>query len=456
MLIAKRNEEQTLPLAQQNFQFSELVEQQGECSICFKETRRKCSICDRDFFCSDACQKQSFARHLFTCSRRSLTSADYLLESLAKDLMPEEEDVLEDFGFNNVVSSQDKTYLLGVYLGLYLFGNFHAEEIHEWRIQGILADKIKEFAYSIPESSRGHYLPWFLNNPGILDRPSTKQNAQAKLVATFYDKANPYLEAKDRNKAAQELKPQAKQDCYNLLAEILLRMSPSPAETNWCSFGFVTCRGRGEESTLVDIYQLLLTKSDGSFFYEFHNSRRHVVDPATFTQFWKAYETGTLIQLMDSKDLKKMRLRLPYLEEFLSVPLVGPHPSAWTLKQFLEINDPIDHPPGLTVSVDYGFMNCETVEETYILMEIYGRVLKVACPLGLHQACIEGKLADFASPHMRLNERWISLMRNTYTLRDQVDVERKLEYKDGTVPKVSEGFTIWQWLASKLWGSSSG
>ena len=241
--------------------------------------------------------------------------------------MPQDEDVLEDFGFNNVLFGEDRTYLLGVYGGLYLSGKFSAEDIHEWRIGGILANKIKEFYYSIAENSRGQYFPWFLKNSCVLDGPMTKDEAQQKLIATFYDKARPYLDIEDRNKTARDLQPEAKGTSYNLLAEILLRISPNPIERNWHSFGFVTCRGQGEESMLVDLYQLLLIESDGSFFYEFHNRRRGAIQPATFTQFWKAYEAGTLIQLMDSKGLKQLRHRLPFLEGFCPYhPQAPAHP----------------------------------------------------------------------------------------------------------------------------------
>lgn len=274
--------------------------------------------------------------------------------------MPEDEDVLEDFGFHNVPFGRDRTYLLGVYEGLYLSGEFSAEDIHEWRIGGILVDKIKEFYYSIAENSRGQYFPWFLKNFSVLERPKTKDEAQQKLIATFYDKARPYLDIEDRNKTARDLKPEAKGTSYCLLAEILLRFSPNPIESNWYSFGFVTCRGQGEENILIDLYQLLLTESDGSFFYKFHNRQRGVIQPVTFTQFWKAYEEGTLIQLIYSKGLEELVSRLPFLEGFLSVPPAGPHPSVWDLKQFLEIGDPMDHPPIPSVNVDYGFVNCRT------------------------------------------------------------------------------------------------
>jgi hypothetical protein len=92
--------------------------------------------------------------------------------------MPQDEDVLEDFGFNNVLFGRDGTYLLGVYGGLYLSSKFSAEDIHKWRVRGILVDKIKEFYYSILENSRGQYFPWFLKNIYVLERPMTKDEAQ--------------------------------------------------------------------------------------------------------------------------------------------------------------------------------------------------------------------------------------------------------------------------------------
>lgn len=370
--------------------------------------------------------------------------------------MPQDEDVLEDFGFNNVLFGGDRTYLLGVYRGLYLSGKFSAEDIHEWRVGSILVDKIKEFYYSIAENSRGQYFPWFLKNLYALERPMTKDEAQQKLIATFYDKARPYLDVEDRNKTARDLKPEAKGSSYCLLAEILLQISPNPIERNWYSFGFVTCRGQGEESLLVDLYQLLLTESDGTFFYAFHNRRRGVIQPATFTQFWKAYEAGTLIQLMDSKGLKELRSRLPFLEDFLSVPPAGPLPSVWNLKQFLEISDPMDHPPIPSVNVDYGFIDCRTFEETCTLMEIYGKVLKTANPLELHQACVAGDLFQFASVYVRMEERWRSLMRNFYPLKEVVESELGPELRSEAGSEADEDSAGLPSLLSRLWGFIGG
>jgi hypothetical protein len=44
--------------------------------------------------------------------------------------------------------------------------------------------------------------------------------------------------------------------------------------------------------------------------------RRLRAKSATFKEFWLAYQSGTLIQLIDSKGLKDERSRFPFLEAF--------------------------------------------------------------------------------------------------------------------------------------------
>ncbi|KAI4933930.1 uncharacterized protein J4E92_003600 [Alternaria infectoria] len=375
-----------------------------------------------------------------------------LKESIKEDLIPEEEEVLEDFGFNSVEFGQGRSYLFGVYAGLYRSGRFSAEDFHNWRIEGILTEKIKEFFYSLPEDSRGGYFPWFLENLPVLETPTTKQQATQNLVASMFAKARPYLDNEDRNKALDELMPEAKRDSFTLLAQLSHQMSPNPIEQNWYSFGFVTCRGKSEENTLVQVYQLLLLEDDGSYFYKFYNSRRDHNSPVGLTQFWKAYEAGTLIQLMDSKGLKNLRSRLPLLEVFLS----GSCSSVWDLKWFLDIEDPVKYPPIPSVSLDYGFVNCNTLEETYTLIEIYKRVLQTAHLLDLQHACITGTLWQFASSRIRMEEKWRPLMKKVYSLETPTVSETG---EDMTPKAESEGHgepvVVSSSLLSRLWGSLS-
>lgn len=390
--------------------------EEGDCNVCMRMTTRNCSICNRDFFCSDSCQEQRSGRHLFACSKRSLTSADYLFECVMKDRIPEEEGACEDFGFSNVIG-QERTYLFGLYRYLMLHRAVSAEDMNKWRVEGTLIDNIKKIYNAIPDNARGSYYPWFLQNLYVLERP-TEDELKQRWRESSHKRAKPYLDIVDRGIPPDDLKPEAKRQCHSFLSLMLFRVISTPMEVNWYSLGFVTCRGQGHEDSLFNPYLDLLADNGRRYAADLDESGHIPVPRATFTQFWNAYEAGALIELMDSKGLKEERSQFPFLQDFLSVPPGTARPSVWDLKQFLAVNKPIDFPPIPSVSIDYGFYNCNSshFEEMCTLMEIYKRVLESASPLDLHQACIAGRLFDFASSHISMERQWEPLMRNIYPL----------------------------------------
>lgn len=248
----------------------------------------------------------------------------------------------------------------------------------------------------------------------------TKQESTENFVATFHDQARLYLDKEDQRKELNELEPDAKGHCYQLLATALHMAYPNPIEENWYNFGFATCYDKWQEGQLGGLYPRLLL---GNKLYEDVPNNSWILSPqrdksqtTSFREFWHAYESGSLIQLMDSKDLKEMRSGFPFLERFLSVPPFGPHPSVRSLKQFIVINNPTEFPPNRTLEVDYGFMNCQTFEEICILMEIYKRLLQKANPLELHEACLAGGLFEFARKFHQMDEGHRRLVRNFYSL----------------------------------------
>ncbi|KNG83331.1 hypothetical protein ANOM_008385 [Aspergillus nomiae NRRL 13137] len=391
------------------------AEYRGECYTCSGDTSRRCSLCQKDFYCSQLCEDKRSGRHLFTCTKRPLTSADFLYRNIEKDRLPEEEEVCSDFGFNYFDSFADKSKLLGLYKGLWL-AEIPVEDINKWQVEGSLVANIKEHFYQIPERYRGGYFPWFLEHTQCLDKPITEEEAAQRTVATFFDKARSYLDKEDQYKHYKQLEPEAKRDCFYMLAQTLHMANPDPIETNWFNFGFCTCDDEYKERSLGGLYQRLLV---GDKLYDdvpTRMPRMKDVQTATFTEFWKAYELGTMIQLMDSKGLGRARFQFPFLEEFFSSPPCGPHLSVWSLKQFLAINNPAEFPPIPAISVDYGFGNCETFTETCTLMEIYRRLLGDASPLDLHGACIAGKLFEFAERFHKMDQSHRRLMKNFYPL----------------------------------------
>jgi hypothetical protein len=85
-----------------------------------------------------------------------------------------------------------------------------------------------------------------------------------------------------------------------------------------------------------------------------------------------------------------------------------------------------------------------------VLMEIYRRVLASAGPLELHEACISGRLYEFANRHYQMKEKWRRLMRNLYPLGQagELDVVRQanLDMKTETEQDSLGWFSF-----SKLW-----
>jgi hypothetical protein len=390
-----------------------------ECFSCPQLTDRRCSICNKDFFCSESCEEKRSGSHLFLCTGRPLTSADYLYKNIGEDTLPDDEDVLADFGFNQLDSFADRSKLLGLYKGLYL-SEVRAEDLHRWQVEGSIVANVNRIFSQIPEQCRGGYFQWFSKHTHILERPLRQEEVIERTVANFYNQARLYLDSEDQDKQPNELQPEAKARCYQLLATTLHMAHPHPTETNWFNFGFCTCGNEWEEGRLGGLYQGLLL---GDVLFDdvlkagvYANLVKTRLQTASFTEFWRAYESGTLIQLMDSKGLKEMRSQFPFLEGFFAVPPCGPHPSVWSLKQFTVINDPVEFPPIQALKVDYGFMNCRNFEETCTLMEIYKRLLLAAGPLELHKACLAGKLFQFAERYHKMDDGYRRLMENIYPL----------------------------------------
>lgn len=132
----------------------------------------------------------------------------------------------------------DKSKLMGLYKGLWLSDRIAASDFHRWRAEGSLVAHIKDFFYARPESCRGNYFPWFLNHTDCLDKPRTNRAAREQLIATFFDKAKPYLDVADQNKTFLQLEPIAKMLSYHMLACNTHAVHPNPIEENWYNFGF--------------------------------------------------------------------------------------------------------------------------------------------------------------------------------------------------------------------------
>ncbi|KAI9736765.1 MAG: hypothetical protein M1834_000969 [Cirrosporium novae-zelandiae] len=401
----------------------------GECCVCGEETTYKCSKCHRDWFCTENCEDNSPASHSFRCNLgRPLDSADYLYLACIQDEMPDDPQTLVDFGFNRLYNFMERSALLGLYKGLLLYSDVPAPTLHDWQVNGSLVENITDIYMRIPENCRGHYFPWFCKNKHILDGSKNEDESLQEFVSTFYDEARLHLQVEDRDKDPTALQPEAKRIAFTFFALTLHGTHPSPdQEELYYSFGFCTSIDERNEDALGGLYQALLT---GNKFWKEFRASPHAdpiydslfpITPCTFAEFWQAFESGKLIQLMDERGLREQRqdFTAQGLDTFLSYRPGGACPSVFTLKHFLAQKDTINAPA--PVLVDYGFQNCRTHRDNLRLKEVYNRLLNKmgVGPLALHQACISGKLFQFTKSFIPdIEPRFELLMHNLYPLPD--------------------------------------
>ncbi|CAG8785699.1 24519_t:CDS:2, partial [Dentiscutata erythropus] len=165
-----------------------------ECSLCKKPTNKCCSRCKVRYYCSQTCQKEDYANHVLSCPRRS---ADILAKNVFQDRMPTNPAVLYEYGFDNCKSSQDRTMLLGMYIGLIKI-ICSASQVHSWWENVELSLKIKK-AYD-DGGYTSEYYNWFLRNEHILQglHKYEEEKSSKIILDKFLSFAKPYLSKHDQ------------------------------------------------------------------------------------------------------------------------------------------------------------------------------------------------------------------------------------------------------------------
>ncbi|KAK3375576.1 hypothetical protein B0T24DRAFT_616552 [Lasiosphaeria ovina] len=378
----------------------------GECEICETETARRCSFCSRGWFCSANCQERMSMYHLAKCSARSLTTADILCRDAIADEMPSDPQTRDDFGFSRCRTRHEESHLLGMYRGMVaLSDDVHANEVHEWRVKGILADKIDEFYLKIPERHRGSYYPWFARNKHLLDPavPPIDTAGKDNPLLRAIELAKPYLDAADRDKDFRELEPPAKRYCFVFFAMALESSRPNPGWEEldmWYDFGFATCADEYDEGGLGSLYNRLL---GGNKYFEDYNRSLGVApdrrmpsqQPCPFSDFWRAWEARSLPRLFDRYGLGGSA----HLRHFLSFPAGKPRPSVWRLRHMLALDDntPLGGFPEIEAAArEYGFTPALDARTKIELLQFYRKLINRGDALEIHSARARGNLLEYA------------------------------------------------------------
>ncbi|KAF7347379.1 MYND-type domain-containing protein [Mycena venus] len=384
-----------------------------ECRECGKPASKRCASCTLStaWYCSADCQRRNWIEHIFECNpRRNINTSDYLALAVHKNLFPDDPQTCEDFGFARAFSIENRSSLLGLYIGLIERLKISPKKIRQWQVEGTLVENIKATFSTVPAHSRGRYYPWFLRNQWVLDRrlPRPRDPVDEMMMRGWqYVRGGPNTDTPDEIAAEMSDWSEDKQACQLLCNLILSQMHPSPELAIWVTFGFCACHDEEGERRLAWVYTELIK-----------------FGKCTFEELYHAYHTSALTSLFNSKGLTAQTEAIPHLEEVLKRSPRVFH-SVCYLKQFVlaqgEGAEPIP-----SVTLDYGFINCIDEAETSRLKDLYRQIFALprarADLMKLHEACVQGKLYDYVGQLVKFQKRdkkvFKRLLKNPYPLPD--------------------------------------
>ena len=338
--------------------------------------------------------------HIFECNpRKPINTAYRLARAVYEDRLPDDLETCQDYGFERAFTVENRSKLLGLYIGLILHIEVEPKTIHRWRLKGTLVEEIKAAFEQLPPDNRGSYYPWFLQNQWVVDHelaPPTDAAHEMMLRAWQYagGSSSATLEEINLTKAKWS---EHKQGCFSFCAALLSGWHPSPEHTMWLTFGFCVCRDEYSEAPLSRLYRILVEKS-------------------TFDEIYTAYTSSSLIALFDKKGLKHEREQIRHLDDVLAGSPTS-NKSVWNLKQHIVLENGCMIP---SIAVDYGFINCKGEEEKQELKKVYMQFFDHynADPLGLHEAAIEGRLFEYVGGFIKLKKKFNRIMKNPYPLQN--------------------------------------
>ena len=379
-----------------------------ECSgfNCTNPASKKCGACGKVWYCSERCQRSHWKFHVFYCKRdpsKPINTAYQLYHSVLADEIPKDPDTCRDYGFNNAYTAEEKSNLLGLYIGLISYWEVEPIEIHRWRKGGTLVQGIINVFEKHPREHRGKYYSWFLQNTHLLDPSWTPPNDRDELqiLKTWRFLGGDADDTYEQHRAYYDKWENEKQECFLLNHLFLSGWHPGPEIPIWVSFGFATCRDEWAERDLAAIYK-----------------RVTINDKCPLDDFTAAYQRHDLLTLFRRYGVEDQILQMPYMKDFLENASIK---TVWHLKAYVYIEG--DCKAILPVQVDYGIVNCAGIEgHLNLLKSTYKRVFEhpEGNPLELHEACITGQIFEYVDGLLKIKKRDAKvlrrLMKNHYPL----------------------------------------
>lgn len=373
-----------------------------------------CTGCKKRRYCGKKCQERSWETHIFDCdAKKPIKSFHHLARAISQDLLPTDQQTIDEWGFDRACFSQDggPNMLFGLYTGLIRYLDIPAKTLDQWRKKGVLLQEIKKAYETLPANSRGGYFPWLLRNEYVLNMseplPTSPEAMANKHTRDGWGFAGQNRSAPDSVIRSGILSmPSRKQECLFLCGGLLNHCHPNPSQSLWINFGFCV-GGQYSELCAGRLYQKLVTS-------------------ATFQEILTAYETSGMVALFRKKGLTSnpdYRWLSEQFEDIMSGSGTGMRKSSWDLKQFVQVK--MDDPSATfhmtnSVRFDYGFKNCSGAADLTALQKLFEEYFQSDdnnC-IDLHNACIKGELFEYLSKFTKapLTQQHRRLLKNSYPL----------------------------------------
>ncbi|KAL5443340.1 hypothetical protein PMIN07_008909 [Paraphaeosphaeria minitans] len=186
---------------------------------------------------------------------------------------------------------------------------------------------------------------------------------------------SPNSSSADHEATIATIPPAIRSAAVELAACVLENRIPDSHTEGYYLFGFPACNNDDETQQLGWLYKAMLLNAQSQ--------------ATVLADICQALNKNQLAQSFDRNGWASFRSELPYLEGFLTAPLLE-RPTVFRLVQFLRCMDDSNPPPVLIR--DWGFHNCRQREEVEILKDIYQRSLEKLSIFQLHHACVSNTL----------------------------------------------------------------
>ncbi|KAL2855376.1 hypothetical protein BJY01DRAFT_243339 [Aspergillus pseudoustus] len=146
----------------------------------------------------------------------------------------------------------------------------------------------------------GSYFPWFLKHTYLLDsKEPLPENHEQVAFLDWRENAKAHLPREEQDLDLADIQPPARRDAFIAFASLLHSAHPHPESLTWYTLGFCTCSNEWEENLLGGVYATLIGGNKFRVDYDKSLGSKYFGPPpsltCTFTEFWAAYESGTLI-----------------------------------------------------------------------------------------------------------------------------------------------------------------